>query len=141
MHRTKLRVRLSETDAKGVVYYAQYFVFFDISRLELLRKTRVEPLTFEHLQLHFVAAEATCKYHASAKFDDLLELRVGISNLGKSSIVYSHEVRRESNRRLLVEGTVVDVLVDRSGKPARIPEEIREKLSLYLMPGSARLNP
>jgi acyl-CoA thioester hydrolase len=137
-HKTKIRVRLAETDAKGVVYYAQYFVYFDVSGLELFRKARVDLTTFERMGSHFVAAEASCNYHASAKFDDLLELTVGIRRLGKSSIVYSHQVRRGADRRVLAEGTVVDVLVDGQGRPAEIPKVVREKLTPYLLPRSRK---
>jgi len=62
---SRLRVRLSETDAFGVVCYASYFVYFDVARQDLLRRARL--LDFlRRRRLSFVAARDTCEYHASA---------------------------------------------------------------------------
>ncbi len=142
MHTTQIRVRLSETDAKGVVYYAQYFVYFDVARQELLRIARVDLKTMERRRLRFVAAEAACKYRASAKFQELLDLHVYIKKLGRSSVIFAHEIRRTKDGRLLAEGYIADVLVDSKGKPARIPSDIREKLRGFLAKNrSARPNP
>ena len=132
-HTTQVRVRLSETDAKGVVYYAQYFVYFDVARLELLRFARVDAGLMGRRRLRFVAAEAACRFRASAKFQDVLDLKVGIRKLGQSSVVFAHEIRRVLDHRLLAEGHIADVLVDGKGKPAVIPEDIRKKLSRFMV--------
>jgi len=131
-HITKLRVRLSETDTLGVVYYGNYFTYFDVARLELLRAVGITDEYLKSLSVMFVAAEAHCKYFSSARFDDLLEVRTWISKLGKSSIKYEHAIFREDGVKL-VEGYVVDVMVNKDRKPHPIPDEIREKLRRYVV--------
>ena len=132
VHVTKLRVRLSETDTLGVVYYGNYFTYFDVARLELLRELGITDELLKSHGVTFVAAEACCKYYSSARFDDLLEVRTWISKLGNSSVRYEHVITRDGEK--IVEGYVVDVMVEgNSRKPHPIPEEIRDKLSRYLV--------
>ncbi|MDJ0269950.1 MAG: acyl-CoA thioesterase [Aigarchaeota archaeon] len=133
-HVTRLRVRLSETDTLGIVYYGQYFVYFDVARLELLRELGITSDYLQRLGLHFVAAEASCRYFGSARFDELLQVKTWISKLGNSSIRYEHIIERENDGQKLVHGFVVDVLVDADGRPVSLPAEMREKLSKYLIP-------
>src|SRR5579863_1835018 len=120
------RVRLSETDALGVVYYGQYFTYFDMSRLEMLRSIGVTLAFLRKRKLGFVAADASCRFSESARFDELLSLGVKVSRIGGSSVTYSHRVRRGS--KTIAEGKVTDVLVDEDGKPVQIPTDIRARL-------------
>jgi acyl-CoA thioesterase FadM len=83
-------------------------------------------------KLWFAAAEATCKYYAFAKFQDLLDLKASIKKIGRTSIIFAHEIRRAKDRRVLAEGHIVDVLLDEKKRPAAIPEDVREKLRRYL---------
>jgi len=126
---TKIRVRLSETDALGVVYYGQYFTYFDVARLEMLRAAGITLGYLNRKGLGFVAVESGCRYFSSAKFDDALTASVSVAKIGTSSVTYSHIV--SNGRRKIAEGTVSDVLVGRDKKPTRIPEEVRRMLSRY----------
>lgn len=124
---TDVRVRLAETDALGVVYYGQYFTYFDLSRLEMLRAAGVTNELLKNKGFGFVAAEASCRYRASARFDDVLSLRVKVEKMGTSSVTYAHEITK--GRELIAEGRVTDVLVADGGRPSKIPEELRTMLS------------
>jgi acyl-CoA thioester hydrolase len=130
--RVKARVRMSETDAMGVVYYGQYYSYFDIARHEMLKDAGLG----EHLgrggSVGFVAAESSCRYRSSARFDDLLTLEVAVAKVGNSSVTYYNAVRK--GKTLVAEGMVTDVLVDREGKPVKIPERVRAKLLGYGLP-------
>ncbi len=123
------RVRLSETDALGIVYYGQYFTYFDVSRLELLRKIGINHSFLKKRRLGFVAAEAQCRYHSSAKFDDVLTLGVSIERIGRSSVVYSHRIKK--GRTTVAEGRVTDVMVRSDRRPVRMAADIRSRLSRY----------
>ena len=123
------RVRLSETDALGVVYYGQYLTYFDISRLELLRKAGVTIAYLKKRKLGFVAAESKCRYVSSARFDDVLTLRVSVTKIGTSSVQYSHTVMRHGKE--VAHGVVTDVMVGLDGKPAKIPADVRGRLSKF----------
>jgi len=125
-YESKLRVRLSDTDSQGVVYYGRYYDFFDVSRLEMCREVGVTLELLRRRGLKFVAVESGCKYFGSAKFDDLLTMSVAVLKMGRTSVVYSHLVKK--GRRTLAEGMVADVMVDESGKPAAIPEDVKRRL-------------
>jgi len=86
----------------------------------------------KNLGLTFVVAEAYCKYYDSARFDDVIEVLTWISKLGRSSIRYEHTVRRDDGTKL-VEGYVVDVMVNKDRKPHPIPDEIRNRLQRYII--------
>jgi acyl-CoA thioester hydrolase len=122
----KVRVRLSETDALGVVYYGNYFAYFDVSRMELLRSAGLNPGYLTERRLGFVAAESSCRYLSSARFDDYLTLRVWIERVGRSSVTYHHVIMK--GRTKVAEGRVTDVMVDREGEPTEIPTEVRKRL-------------
>lgn len=127
---TRIRVRLSETDAFGVVYYANYLVYFDVARLELLRRARVVELLSKE-KLNFVAASATCNYLAPARFNDLLNLRVRVVGIGESSVTYGHEILRTKDSTKVATGRVIDVMVDSKGATTSIPGLIRSKMRRY----------
>ncbi len=125
----KVRVRLPETDALGVVYYGQYLTYFDLARLEMLRKVGITLDYLKRKNLGFVAAEVNCKYFASARFDEVLRLSVGVSKMGSSSVTYAHTVGKGRTR--LAEGRVTDVLVGKSGRPTSMSPDLRRRLSTY----------
>ncbi len=127
--RMKLRVRLSETDSLGVVYYGQYLTYFDLVRLEMLRKAGITLSFLKTRRLGFVAAESNCRYLSSARFDDVLSLGVKISKIGNSSVEYVHEIRK--GKSTVARGKVTDVLVGSTGQPVKIPPDVRERLSRY----------
>ena len=126
---SRLRVRLSETDALGVVYYGQYLTYFDVARLEMLRDAGITLGYLKKSRLGFVAAGVSCRYLASVRFDDVLDINVRISKIGDSSITYEHEVKR--GKKTVALGQVIDVLVDHSGKATAISKDVRSKLSAY----------
>jgi acyl-CoA thioester hydrolase len=127
--RMSVRVRLAETDALGVVYYGQYFGYFDIARLEMLREAGMTPKLLRMRKLGFVAGESSCRYHASARFDDVLTLEVKVARVGGSSVVYAHRITRGRTR--IADGRVTDILVGADGKPTRITKEMRRRLERY----------
>jgi acyl-CoA thioester hydrolase len=136
MFETKLRVRLSETDSLGVAYYGNYYIYFDISRLELLRTLGITPAVLQRRGMGFVAGESTCRYHASAKFDDVLTVAVRVARIGNSSVAYLHSISKGKTR--IAEGRVTDVLVDTAGKPLKIPQDIRRKLQRNMVSTTTR---
>lgn len=121
-----IRVRLSETDALGVVYYGQYFSYFDLARLEMLRKAGITLEFLRRRKLGFVAAKAACRYLSSLKFDDKFTVRVEVARLGNASVEYRHTITK--GRKRIAEGEVTDVMVKDVGGAAKIPEDIRKRL-------------
>jgi acyl-CoA thioester hydrolase len=129
MHVSRIRVRLSETDQNGVVYYSQYFVYFDVAKENFLRQEGFDPVSLGERGLRLLAAEARCTYHKPAKFEDALDIIVRVAKIGNSSLVYNFEVKKGKTK--LADGYLVNVLVDAAGKPVRLPERARLKLAQH----------
>jgi acyl-CoA thioester hydrolase len=121
-------VRYAETDAQGVVYYANYFVWFEVGRIDFLRAMGLSYAEMEHDGVGFVIAEASCRYHAPAHFDEVLMVRTRLEEVKVRSFTLSYEVMNQTTGQLLATGRTAQVVVDRSGKPVAIPPHIREKL-------------
>jgi acyl-CoA thioester hydrolase len=127
----RLRVRYNECDAQGRVFNANYFVYFDIILTELWREAlgSYEALTADGLDL--VVAEAGARFSVPARFDDELEIALGIERLGNTSMVSAITVARD--REVLAEGRIVHIFVraDRLGEKTPIPDHVRRILQPY----------
>jgi acyl-CoA thioester hydrolase len=122
---TEVRVRYAETDAQGVVYYANYFVWFEVARMGYLRAIDYDYATLERDGLGFVIAEATCRYHAPAHFDEELVVRTSVGEVRHRGFVFEYEVYNKESGQLLATGSTVQVFIDEKGKPWPIPEKLR----------------
>ena len=121
-HRTRTRVRYSETDAAGIAHYASYFLYFEVGRIEMFRELGL-PYDFR-----LPIAETACRYRASAKFDDLLEIHSFVAELRSKGFRIGCEVFRVGDGgdlELLVEGHTSMVTVDENGDPVRLPDHFR----------------
>ena len=122
---TTVRVRYAETDQMGVAYYANYFVWCEIGRVELLRQ-----LGFEYKQMeiedgcHLPVVEATCRYKSPARYDDTITIETRVSGLRSSVIQFGYRLltEREGETVLLAEAGTVHVVVDREMKKCPLPE-------------------
>lgn len=124
-----LRVRYAETDAEGVVYYANYLIYMEVARVNYLRALGVDRELWGEQGLGLVIAEANCRYHAPAHFDEELVIRAWLESAKRSSSVMRYEVVHKDSGRLLAEGHTVQVFVDlKTMKPAPIPAEVLDKL-------------
>src|SRR6266851_9550036 len=101
-HDAMIRVRYAETDQMRVVYYGNYFVWFEIGRVELMRALGFEYKLMETEDDCFiVVAEASCRYLNPARYDELLRVRTRISEAGNRIVRYSYELLRDSDDRIL----------------------------------------
>ncbi len=112
-----------------VVYYANYFIWFETGRVELFRSRGIVYRDLERTGSYTPVVEAMASYKGPARFDDELVVRTRIAHLGNSSIRFENEVYKLPTMELICTGHTVHVLVGEDGKPKPIPEEIRAKLS------------
>jgi acyl-CoA thioester hydrolase len=122
---TEVRVRYAETDAQGMVYYANYFVWFEVARMSYLRTIGYDYASLERDGLGFVIAEATCRYHAPAHFDEELLVRTSVGEVRNRSFVFEYEVLNKESGQLLATGSTVQVFIDEEGRPREIPPKLR----------------
>ena len=123
---TRLRVRYAETDQMGVVYYANYFVWFEVARAELLRDHGWSYREMEENGVSLPVISAQCDYQRPARYDDEIEIRT--TGVLKSPIrmEFSYEVFASSQKGPVATGTTSHAAVDRTGRPCRLPARIRE---------------
>jgi len=111
----------------GVVYYSNYFVWFEVARTELFRNIGLPYTEIERdMDVRLMVAEAQCKYMAPARYDDLLSIDCRIKEIKNTSLIFDYKIRNDKD--LLAEGMSVHVFADASGRPKRIPQRIKEKL-------------
>ena len=128
-HEIRLRVRYADTDTMQVVYYANYFVWFETGRVELLRSRGVVYRDLEKIGSFIPVVEAGARYMSPARFDDELLVRTKLARIGNSSMRFENEVYKLPEMELLCTGHTVHVLVGSDGKPRQIPPELRSRLS------------
>lgn len=133
--RSRLRVRFAETDAQGVVYYANYFIYFEVGRGDLLRQARASWREEPGGGIgRFVVVHAECDYKAPAHFDDELEVESWIDRIGRTSLGFGHRVLRMPDGAELAAGRVTVVHLGTDGKPLPVPEAWRRALERYMAP-------
>lgn len=125
-HDAVLRVRYAETDQMGVVYHANYLVWFEVGRVELFRALGVE---YKRMELeddcHIVVAEAHCRYRHPARYDEVLRVRTRIAEAKNRTVRFSYELFRDADDHLLATGETTHVICGRDGKPKILPDKYR----------------
>ena len=128
-HETILRVRYSETDKMGIVYYANYLVWFEIGRAEYCRARGFSYRDMEENDDSFlVVAEAYCRYKAPAYYDDELIVRTHITELRRRSLRFGYEIVRASDGQIVAEGETGHVVTDSNGRVRSFPEGYAKRL-------------
>ncbi len=123
----KIRVYYEDTDAGGVVYYANYLRYFERGRTELFRDRGIDLAHWEKEGYIFTVSRVKAAYRYPARLNDLLDLETRLIDVTHASLTFSHATRNSETGRLLVEGEVKAVCVSsRTFKPTGIPGEIRE---------------
>ena len=141
-HDAIVRVRYAETDQMGVVYYGNYFIWFEIGRVELMRALGFEYKLMETQDDCFiVVAEASCRYRQSAKYDELLRVRTRISQAGNRVVKYSYEILRDSDNSLLATGETTHVICGKDGRAKQLPEKYRAKFRALAAATAERSQP
>jgi acyl-CoA thioester hydrolase len=126
----EVRVRYAETDQMGIVYYANYFVWFELGRVEVLRSLGMtyRQLEIEHGRI-LPVIEARCRYRAPARYDEEIVIETVPSMLRGTVLKFAYRVFRKhpdpitGERELLAEGDSVHVVCDNEMKRKHLPEQ------------------
>jgi len=124
--RTTLRVRYAETDQMGVVYYANYFVWCEIGRVEFFRQLGHDYRQMEIADdCHLPVVEATCRYRAPARYDEEVIIETRVTALRSYVIKFGYRLlrRQAEGEQLLAEAETVHVSVDKSMRKRQLPEK------------------
>jgi acyl-CoA thioester hydrolase len=125
----RLRVRYAETDQMGVVYHANYIVWFEVGRVELLRQLgfRYRDMERDH-DCHIAVVDVRCRYKAPAQYDDEIVVRTELKNVRESLLHFGYEVVRAGDGTLLAEGETTHIVVNSKFEKTVLPEKYQAAL-------------
>ena len=121
-----LRVRYAETDKMGVVYYANYLVWFEVARTDWLRETGWTYRAMEQEGVGLPVIEAHCEYKTSARYDDEIQIETAARLMSPVRLAFDYTVRRAADAALVAAGYTVHASVDSTGRPVRLPARVKE---------------
>jgi acyl-CoA thioester hydrolase len=127
--RTTVRVRYAETDRMGVVYYANYLVWFEVGRTEWLRESGWSYREMEVAGVSLPVIEAHCEYRQSARYDDDIEILTRATLLTPVRVRFDYDIIRASDQVVAAAGYTVHAALDANGRPCRLPDRVRRLLA------------
>ncbi len=128
---TAVNVRYAETDQMGIVYYANYLVWFEVGRVAWCRAKGFRYADLESDHKHYlIVAEASCRYKTPARFEDDILVRTTLAKANDRVIRYKYEIRRRRDGELLATGETAHVVTDLRHRPARLPDQYRAYFAL-----------
>jgi acyl-CoA thioester hydrolase len=122
---SRVKVRYAETDQMGIVYYANYFIWFEVGRTDLLRSGGWSYKEMEVDGYSLPVVEAHSEYRQSARYDDDLEIRTDGTLLSPVRVRFDYRVVRAADEVMLAAGHTVHASLDRTGRPRRLPDRVR----------------
>jgi acyl-CoA thioester hydrolase len=142
VHRFPIRVYYEDTDAAGIVYYANYLKFAERARTEMMRLFGVEHERWRQDEgMAFIVSHVALDYLVPARLDDELVVETRVKELGGASILLDQDIKRAAT--LLVRSTIRVACIGRNGRPVRLPPPLREALLTHnetsrMVPAHAR---
>lgn len=129
---TRVRVRYAETDQMGVVYYANYLVWFELGRVELLRQIGFDYKSMETEEDCWIpVVEANCRYKSPARYDDELIVQTSVAAMRGSVLKFRYCIVRAADKHLLAEGETTHVITDSRMQKRTLPGKYVEGLSRF----------
>lgn len=126
VNETRLRVRYVETDQMGVVYHSNFFIWFEVGRVEFLRQLGFDYKDMEREDGCYIAVvDARCRYKAPAHYDDEVTVRTSLRNVRGPLIHFAYEVLRAADGTLLAEGETTHIVTDAQMRRRELPEKYR----------------
>lgn len=120
------RVTYKDTDKMGVVYYANYFIWFEVCRTEYFRNKGYPYKRLEDKNIFLPVVDAHCEYKSSATYDDLIQIYLTDLTVKGVRLIFSYEIKNKETGELIARGYTTHVFIDNHRKPLKIPPEVRE---------------
>jgi acyl-CoA thioester hydrolase len=124
-----VRVNYSETDQMGVVYHANYLIWFDRARTELMRETRLTYRVLEQQGVYLAVSQVNVRYRAPARYDDLLRIRCWVRELVSRRVTFGYAVEHTETHALLATGETALISLTHQHTLTRIPAHVCELLT------------
>ena len=131
-HNHRIRVIYGDTDAAGVVYYANYLRYMEAARTEFMRIYCDSYHSIESRGFILPVVEVHARYKASARYDDEIIVETCLAEAGKSTCRFDYRIVRAEDSKLLALGYTVHAVVTKEGRLSRFPGELQRKLALLI---------
>jgi acyl-CoA thioester hydrolase len=123
-----LRVRYAETDQMGVVYHANYLVWCEVGRTDFIRRSGMSYAAMEAQGVKLAVTEATLRLHASARYDDLIQVATRVAELRSRAVTFAYELTRPADGARIASATTTLVSLSPAGRPVSLAADIRALL-------------
>jgi acyl-CoA thioester hydrolase len=131
---TRVRVRYAETDQMGVVYHANYLIWFEVGRVEFIRQMGLDYKSMEREEGCGIAvADVSARYKAPARYDDELMIQTRLITARGALIRFGYRILRAEDGALLCEGETVHVVVDSEMKKRPLPQKYADRFATVLI--------
>lgn len=124
----EFRVRYGETDRMGVVYHAEYLVWCEMGRTEYIRSLGMSYAEMEARGAPLAVADASIRYHAPAKYDDMIRVSTVLTRLGSRGLTFEYVIAKADSGLRLATASTTLVALDPEGRATTIPPDIRALL-------------
>lgn len=127
----EFRVRYAETDQMGVVYHANYLIWCEVGRTELIRERFVSYAEVERSGVVLAVADAALRFHAPARYDDLIRVETRVASVRSRTVAFEYTIYRipeEGEPERLVTASTTLIALDRESRPRTMPSELVESL-------------
>ena len=128
---TKIRVRYGETDQMGVVYHANYAVYFEVGRTEWLREFGLSYSGMEADGIMLPVISLAINFKNPARYDDVLKVKTKLKKMPTASIEFEYELRNEFDILLATGNTILAFIDVSKNRPTRCPRYLLDKLRDY----------
>lgn len=112
MSLTKIKVRYAETDAMAIVHHANYYIYFEVAREDLIKESGISYKELEDIGIMMPLIETNCRYIDAAKYDDDLIIETSIDEITPIKVKINYIVRRETDNKILAKGSTLQTFVD-----------------------------
>jgi acyl-CoA thioester hydrolase len=125
---SEFRVRYSETDQMGVVYHTNYLVWCEIGRTDFIRTSGLTYAELERRGVLLAVAEATIRYHAAARYDDVIRVQTTLAAVRSRAVTFDYLISNAGTGERLASAQTVLVSLDRHGRPTTLPDDFRKRI-------------
>jgi len=125
-HHTEVRVRYAETDAQGVVYHANYLVYFEVARSAFTRSRGLSYQQMEESGWYLMVVEASLRFKAPARYDDRLVVGTRVAKMRGKLLGFDYEIRQADSGLLLVTGETLHICLGADQRPRELPAQVVE---------------
>ena len=124
----EFRVRYSETDQMQVVYHANYLIWCEIGRTDLIRKLGSSYADIEKRGIALAVVDAALRYHAAAKYEDTIRVRTSLREARSRSVTFEYTIENADTGARLVTAHTTLASINREGRLVQMPEDLRKSL-------------